>query len=292
MDACGNTDTCSFDITINGTQGCQSYGLESWYTWIENFGLGDYTNPSGNNGGYEDFTDEECIEVVSGHPFPITLTPGFASNIYTMYWKVWVDYNQDGDYTDAGEYIAYGAGHQELSGVVNISPSCLLGETTMRVSMKYGAYPSGPCSVFTYGEVEDYCINISGSGGSEANGLKTNVVADGPVFLQNINSNKQVVSTDLESDIRSRKKNDSFNTNRETAMHVYPNPTTNMLNVELKGNKNVEFVLLNSEGKKAITTTLDFSNGRQSIDLSGLPNGIYLLKSIDGTYSKKVLVQR
>jgi hypothetical protein len=291
IDACGNTDTCSFDITINGTVGCQSYGQESWYTWIENFGLGSYANPSGNNGGYGDFTDGQCVDIVSGHPFPITLTPGFASNIYTMYWKVWIDYNHDGDYLDAGEYIAYGAGHQELNGVVTIPTSCILGETTMRVSMKYGAYPSGPCAIFSHGEVEDYCVNISG-GSSSFNGLQLTTDADAPVLLGSNEVSKRSVSTDLEADILARQSPDAFNTNSKSEIQVYPNPTTHILNVELKDNKEVEFILLNSEGKKAMNSTLDFSNGSQSIDLSGLPNGVYLLRSMDGKYSKKVLVQK
>ena len=164
MDGCGNTDTCSFDITVNTPSSCSSYGVDSWYMWIENIGLGDYINVSGNNGGYADFTNEECIEVESGGIYPIKLTPGFSGNLYTVYWKIWIDYNQDGDYFDASEYVAFGSGYQQLNGNLPISSSCLLGETTMRISMKYGSYPSGPCAVFSNGEVEDYCIDISGSG--------------------------------------------------------------------------------------------------------------------------------
>jgi len=292
MDACGNTDTCSFDITINGTTGCQSYGIDSWYTWIENFGFNDYSNPSGNNGGYEDFTDGECIEVVSGTPVPITLTPGFASSIYTMYWKIWIDYNHDGDYLDAGEYIAYGSGHQELNGIVNISSSCLLGETTMRVSMKYGAYPSGPCAIFSNGEVEDYCINISGNDGPSANGFKSSESTVEPVLLSSIGISNNFVSTDLEADIAADKANKARGTSPHIDLQVYPNPTTNILNIEAVGDEKMEFVLVDSEGKKAINAKLDFSKGRQSIDLSGLPNGIYLLRSLDGKHTRKVLVQR
>ena len=37
--------------------------------------------------------------------------------------------------------------------------SALLGVTRMRVSMKYNSGPA-PCDNFTYGEVEDYCVQV------------------------------------------------------------------------------------------------------------------------------------
>ena len=37
----------------------------------------------------------------------------------------------------------------------------------MRVSMKYGSY-AGYCETFTYGEVEDYSVNLTGNGGLPA----------------------------------------------------------------------------------------------------------------------------
>jgi len=289
QDACGNVDTCSFDITINGTTGCQSYGQDSWYTWIENFGLGDYSNPSGNNGGYADYTDDDCIEVTSGQPYAITLTPGFASNFYTVYWKVWIDYNQDGDYLDAGEYIAYGAGHEELNGVINISTTCLMGETSMRVSMKYGAYPSGPCAVFSHGEVEDYCINIS-AGGTGGGDFTSTINVDEPVLL-GANSTSSAIISDLDADIAAGIFKAEVRSNQDLQLEVFPNPTTDILHVEMKGAQQASFILLDNTGKQVQNYKLDFTSGRQSIDLSDLQNGIYMLKSTDSKHSKKVLVQ-
>jgi len=217
------------------------------------------------------------------------LTPGFASNLYTVYWKVWIDYNQDGDYLDAGEYIAYGAGHEELNGVINISTTCLMGETSMRVSMKYGAYPSGPCAVFSHGEVEDYCINIS-AGGTGGGDFTSTINVDEPVLL-GANSTSSAIVSDLDADIAAGIFKTEVRSNQDLQLEVFPNPTTDILHVEMKGAQQASFILLDNTGKQVQNYKLDFTSGRQSIDLSDLQNGIYMLKSTDSKHSKKVLVQ-
>ena len=289
MDGCGNTDTCSFDITVSNPGTCASYGLDSWYMWIENVGLGDYLNVSGNNGGYADFTGGDCIEVESGEVYPIQLTPGFIGNLYTVYWKLWIDYNQDGDYFDAGEYVAYGNGYQQLNGNLPIANNCLLGETTMRVSMKYGSYPSGPCAIFTNGEVEDYCIDISGAG-NVSNGF----VSDAEAIL--LTPDQSFVTKNVASDLPYGEY-ENGNLKRESkeivpVLNVFPNPANTVLNLEANIEQAVGFIIYNSEGRRVSDLSVDFQNGRAALDVSDLPNGIYLLRSTDGRFSEKVLVQR
>ena len=290
VDGCGNTDTCSFDITVTNPGTCSSYGQDTWYMWIENIGLGNYVNVSGNNDGYADFTDETCIEVTSGSTYPIQLTPGFSGNLYTVYWKIWIDYNQDGDYTDAGEYVAYGSGHQQLNGNLPISSNCLLGETTMRVSMKYGSYPSGPCAIFTHGEVEDYCITISGYG-STINGLKG---SGAPVLLS---SNESSSSLKVLNDLPYGEVVDGV-VKRESSdeamqdLHIYPNPASSILNLDANIDEEVAFDIYNNEGKLILTTKVDFREASTLLNVSDLQNGVYLLRSKDGRFSKRFLVQK
>jgi len=286
MDGCGNTDTCSFDITIlSPDTSCPSYAQDSWYMWIESFGLGDFENISGNNGGYEDFTDGECIEITAGDYYPITLNPGFVNSLYTVYWKVWIDYNQDGDYLDAGEYVAYGSGYQELTGTLPISNNCLLGQTTMRVAMKYGAYPSGPCAIFSQGEVEDYCVNISG--GSSISEDSSN--KDATLLQQDDYSQAFRLSTELPIH-----EHNSVNirSDIDKKFNVYPNPTSDILNIILDTDDNVAFEIYDSAGSKVLTKSINFSNGQAKLNLSELNNGVYFLRSSNGHYSKKVFIQR
>lgn len=79
----------------------------------------------------------------------------------TEYWRVWIDYNQDGDFTDAGEQeVAYKSTQIGWeSHTFSVPATAVTGPTRMRVSMKHGAAPS-PCEIFNLGEVEDYTVNI------------------------------------------------------------------------------------------------------------------------------------
>jgi len=94
----------------------------------------------------------------------ITLTPGFSDQAYNEHWRVWIDFNKDGDFDDADETVFKGDSKEAITGIIDIANSNTLGLTRMRVSMHYfedGVNPEfGPCDVFEYGEVEDYTINI------------------------------------------------------------------------------------------------------------------------------------
>jgi len=135
---------------------CNSSGNSTASEWIQSLTLGNYTNNSGSNSGYGDFTSPS-ISVESGTALNFILTPGFSDRSRREYTRVWIDYNMDGDFIDAGEEVfAANAKKSTVSGIINI-PSDLSGETRMRVSMKYNAIPSS-CETFSYGEVEDYTL--------------------------------------------------------------------------------------------------------------------------------------
>jgi hypothetical protein len=89
------------------------------------------------------------------------ISAGMVGGPFTEYWKVWIDFNHDYDFTDPGEeiYSTFSTATGNLLVNVTIPMSATTGNTRMRISMKYGSAP-GPCEVFTYGEVEDYTINI------------------------------------------------------------------------------------------------------------------------------------
>jgi len=149
----------ALDCNLIGINYCVSRGNNTSGEWINNVSLGSFSKTSGANGGYGDFRSP-AIEVESGLPYNLTLTPGFKSKTRAEYWRVWIDYNQDGDFTDAGEQVFAANGSKTIvSGNITIS-SGITGETGMRVSMKYNAAPTA-CEQFTYGEVEDYTLTIS-----------------------------------------------------------------------------------------------------------------------------------
>lgn len=142
---------------------CTASGTNSSYEWIQKVILGSINNTSGNNGGYANYTNLST-NITAGSAYTINLTPGFAGAAYTEYWRVWIDYNGDLDWADAGEQVAQGTG----SSVVNLSFTVPAGTPNgtkrMRIAMKYGGY-AGACGTFTYGEVEDYNVVVGGGGG-------------------------------------------------------------------------------------------------------------------------------
>ena len=138
---------------------CASQGNNSSYEYIQSVVLGSFNNTSGNNGGYADFTSS-VINITKDEATSFTLTPGFGSGSYNETWKLFADLNKDGDFDDAGETLYTSSNTSNaVSGSVTIPASAVTGTTRLRVSMKYNA-ASSPCESFTYGEVEDYTLNI------------------------------------------------------------------------------------------------------------------------------------
>ncbi|WP_291720596.1 GEVED domain-containing protein [Bernardetia sp.] len=142
---------------------CESKGNNSSYEWIAGVQIGSLNRTSGNDGGYSDQTST-TVNLAQGSTNAVTLTPGFSGSSYNEYWKVWIDFNKDGDFEDSGELV-FDAGSMSssaVSGTLDISPSAATGTTRMRVSMKYNGAQNS-CETFTYGEVEDYSVNITES---------------------------------------------------------------------------------------------------------------------------------
>jgi hypothetical protein len=95
------------------------------------------------------------MEIGSG--YPVTVTNG---NAYVNdQCGVWVDWNQDGDFSDAGETVAMGGGASVFSGMVVPPVGAVLGDTRMRIRIMYIATLS-PCGTVPWGEVEDYTITV------------------------------------------------------------------------------------------------------------------------------------
>lgn len=137
---------------------CSSSGQYSSYEWINNIQIGSYSHASGNNNGYADFAPTQTIPLKPG-AHNLSLTPGFSYGSYPEYWSIWIDLNQD-EILDSSELVFSGNSSSTVNGAITIPSSALPGKTIMRVAMKYGSSPT-PCEIFTWGEVEDYTVDIS-----------------------------------------------------------------------------------------------------------------------------------
>lgn len=142
---------------------CASNATNSSYEWISNVRLGTINNTTtASTGGYGNFTTIST-NLSKGTSATITLSPGFAGTVYTEYFKVYIDYNGDKDFDDAGENVFTSAGvTAAVSGTFTVPTTAITGTTRMRIVMQDGAI-AGPCTSFTYGEVEDYSVNLTTS---------------------------------------------------------------------------------------------------------------------------------
>ncbi len=152
--------TYGTDLTFTTTGSivyCASKGTTFSDEWIAKVQLGTFVKTS-TGSSYSDFTTSIITAVVGSNT--VTLTPGFSSSTYTEYFRVWIDFNKDGDFSDTGEQVfAPAGGKVVVTGTITV-PSTFSGQTRMRVSMKYNAAPSY-CETFSYGEVEDYTISVA-----------------------------------------------------------------------------------------------------------------------------------
>ena len=161
----GNTSAYSASVNFTTTQVqlnyCASNGQNTNDEYIGRVQIGSIDNTSGaGSGGYTDFTNVST-DLTADASVNITITPTWTGTVYNEGYSIWIDYNQDGDFTDAGEQVFTRSATTAtpISGSFTVSSSAASGNTRMRVSMKYNGIPTA-CESFTYGEVEDYTVNI------------------------------------------------------------------------------------------------------------------------------------
>ena len=153
---------------------CTSSGTNTQYEWISNVKLNTINNTSGANNGYGNYTSISTT-VNKGSAYTITLTPTFSGQLYSEYFRVYVDYNGDLDFEDAGELVySSPATTTAVSGAFTIPTTAITGNTRMRVMMKDGAINT-PCESFTYGEVEDYTLSIQSGSSTTTCGSPSNL---------------------------------------------------------------------------------------------------------------------
>ncbi|WP_333599496.1 GEVED domain-containing protein [Flavobacterium sp.] len=166
-DAAGNVSPASNTVSVTTTAVtltyCTSQGNVTTDEKIGKVVFGTITNPSTGTAGYENFT-ALSTNAVRGTAYTITITPAWTSTVYSEGYAVFIDYNQNGVFTDAGETVFTKATSTvtPATGTFTIPATAALGATRMRVSMKYNGTPTA-CETFSYGQVEDYTVNITSS---------------------------------------------------------------------------------------------------------------------------------
>jgi chitodextrinase len=164
LDAAGNLSIASNVVTLTTSQYtyCTSQGNSVVDELIGNVQLGTINNASSGGIGYTDFT-AISTNLMQGSNQTITITPFWTGTIYPEGYGVFIDYNNDGDFIDAGETVFTIAASTTtpIVGNFTVPVTATLGATRMRVSLKYDGIPT-PCETFSFGQVEDYTVNIVG----------------------------------------------------------------------------------------------------------------------------------
>jgi GEVED domain/CARDB/Domain of unknown function DUF11/HYR domain len=171
-DSCGNSATCAFNITVTGgtTSGtyCASKATAPWELWISNVKFGTINNTSDKfkdfaTLGYSDYTNLST-SVAKGQNTPLSITPSLSwiGNLPNAFCRAWIDFNNNKTF-ESNELVLERTNANPLTANVLIPNSAITGSVRMRVSVKWGAYPT-PCETFDKGEVEDYTIQITEGG--------------------------------------------------------------------------------------------------------------------------------
>jgi|GEM_PF-776070 len=165
-DANGCQRIFSEEVSSEAPEHCQPSVSTNAYNWIEAIQVDTMVRQTGQNPtSYESFVDVAgtMISVRAGQSYSTLLTAGFQSGTLPVYWRVWIDLNEDGDFEDQGEQVFH-SGQQNnamASFTLQIPEGGAPGLKTMRVSQSFLAPPE-PCGDALYGETEDYQLRVVG----------------------------------------------------------------------------------------------------------------------------------
>ncbi len=107
------------------------------------------------------------VTATQGCSFNVSMQSGNSLGDFPQGFGIWIDWNQDLDYSDAGEYVynSGGSSNSVYTGTIQVPATALIGTTRMRVRCMYNTVPSNPCNLpspsnLQVGEVEEYNVNV------------------------------------------------------------------------------------------------------------------------------------
>ncbi len=228
------------------------------------------TSPAATGGTAHEVFLDKVAQVNQDGTFQIKLQGNTDGTAFTTKFIVFIDWNQDGDFLDAGETYfdtaattisvtaSTGTDGKEAVGNIVVPANALLGNTRMRIKKNFGAatfYPN-PCSSAGtlaagantgYGQAEDYTVNVGA---------------------------KLAVTESSKNNIKS-----------------YPNPVKDIFNIEAQGKiKTVK--VYDVAGKQILTK--DLNEAKSQIDFSKFGAGVYVVTTLleDGTSTSTKVIKK
>lgn len=231
---CGNCQDLSY---------CEGKATDAVDEWIQSVVIGTYSNTSGNDNGYGDYTGAGSIPMTIGQAYNLVVTPDWGGQSYNEQTRIWIDLNQDG--TFAPEEMVYDQGtatQTPATGTITIPQGTMTGNTRMRIQLAYqgGGQNNlpGVCSTFQWGEVEDYCVDIMAE------------------------------------------NNASLPENMHQYVNVYPNPASDLVTFRVTHDQVDHIEIVNVVGKVMATAVI--TDQQSQIQLMNYSNGTYFYRLVDG----------
>ena len=116
---------------------------------------------------YSNFTTTVAAPTLApGVIYPFSVQIGTCGGNFNNWTKAWIDFNQNGLFTDPGEMVytstTFTNGPHLETGTVTIPTNAVQGITRMRVVNVETTVGTGvnPCGTYTWGETEDYFVQI------------------------------------------------------------------------------------------------------------------------------------
>ncbi len=251
----------SITMTVNTVISyCAASTTTITYERITNVTCGSINNSS-TNSSYTNYTSLST-NVSVGVPRSITVTIGNAYSSDRV--LIWVDWNNNGILTDAGEAVyASAAGVGPFSTSFTPPAGTTIGSKRMRIRLTDSAAGANltPCGASTYGEVEDYTLNVVAAMPTVTETIKDIVDAE--------KSNEVMVGT--------------------ISLSVYPNPS--MGNFTVTSTSEGAFYLMSENGQLIEVIKLNADNNF-SYNISNLSSGFYVLsgQTKEGIVKQKIVV--
>jgi len=267
--ALGCDSVITLDLTME--EYCTSRSTRNTFEWIKKVELeDDIDNLSNkNSGGFGDYTSDTLV-VDTSDIVSVTLTPGYRRRVYTEYWRIWIDWNYDGDFDDAGEKVFEQKGKNVRTGSFTVPVNVSSEDLRMRVSMRWKRYATS-CINYRNGEVEDYMVRVNGAQGY------TGSISDG--FPPPRMAEEEVAG------------------NLYEISEIFPNPITQggivsgYIRVEETGVK--DLLVVNTLGQVVKTVSVDCSSEENEFEIStdGLAKGLYFINMGAGSEAVKMIVK-
>jgi len=221
-------------------------------SYVEFAGIQNGTDPTEDVNAHEDFT-AMTANVNIGESYPLALEGNTAGD-YEDFFTVYIDWNQNQNYTDEGETYEIGSitnsdgtDGQQATAEITVPATALEGTTRMRVFKNYELYTPGPCDTEEpfggFGQAEEYTVTV------------------GPALA----------TTTFDS----------------AKFAYYPNPVKNVLNLSYKQNIS-DVKIFNILGQEVLTKSVNAAQGQ--VDMSNLPSGNYIAKITSNNVVKTIKV--